>query len=67
MQTKEDLEAEAAKEDAPKEVIRALREAKKSNEPYINKEHIQKNMEELSAVQEDFGYINDLIDKLNKR
>lgn len=51
MQTKEDLEAEAAKEDASKEVLRALREAKKSNEPYINKEHIQRNMEELAGVQ----------------
>jgi len=52
LQTLEELEELVAKDTNNKELIRAIKEMKRTKEPYLNKEYILNNYENLKSTEE---------------
>ena len=67
LQTKEELEEEASRENAPAALLKAIREMEKSGQPPLIREYISKNHDTLVAVGEDCQGVCEMIDKLHKR
>ena len=69
LQGKEELEMEMTKENAAnsKDLSRALRAMKNTNEPYLNREYIFRNYEVLRQVEEDSYGVHDMIERLHRR
>ena len=67
MQSPQELEEEAIKSKVAKELLKMLKKTKALDKPFLNKEHIQDNYNNILAIESKLNGVQDLIDKVNKQ